>query len=72
MIETYGHPGGGWGYSSAFFYSPELDATISILANTELSFENMGGCATFFDREHPAGCIARDFLEALSEVKTNN
>ena len=72
VIETYGHPGGGWGYSSAFFYSPELDATISILANTELSFENMGGCATFFDREHPAGCIARDFLEALSEVKTNN
>ena len=66
IMETYGHPGGGWGYSSALFYSPELDATISVLANTELSFENMGSCATFFDREHPAGCIARSFLEALT------
>ena len=68
IIESYGHPGGGWGYSSALFYSPDLDVAISILANTELTWDNFRAtCTTFTNQEHPAGCIAKGFFETLAE-----
>jgi CubicO group peptidase (beta-lactamase class C family) len=33
-LTVYGHPGGGGGYTSVFYYSPELDASISLVANS--------------------------------------
>ena len=33
-ITAYGHPGGGGGYVSDLFYSPELDMSISVLVNS--------------------------------------
>jgi CubicO group peptidase (beta-lactamase class C family) len=33
-ITAYGHPGSGGGYTSDFFYSPELDLSISLLINS--------------------------------------
>jgi D-alanyl-D-alanine carboxypeptidase len=33
-ITAYGHPGGGGGYVSDLFYSPELDISISVLVNS--------------------------------------
>ncbi len=59
-ITAYGHPGGGGGYSSVMFYSPELDLSISILANSEMSFK--GACGP----EKPANCIASEIFSAYS------
>ena len=33
-ITAYGHPGSGGGYTSDFFYSPELDVAISLVVNS--------------------------------------
>jgi D-alanyl-D-alanine carboxypeptidase len=33
-VTAYGHPGAGGGYTSNFFYSPELDMSISLLVNS--------------------------------------
>ena len=51
-ITSFGHPGGGGGYSTLLRYSPELDMSIAILANSPLKFQ--GSC-----KEHdPKTCIA--------------
>ena len=59
-ITAYGHPGGGGGYASVMYYSPELDLAISILANSEMSFR--GACGP----EKPMNCIASEILAAYS------
>ncbi|MAN48331.1 MAG: hypothetical protein CME09_02995 [Gemmatimonadetes bacterium] len=59
-ITAYGHPGGGGGYASVMYYSPELDLSISILANSEMSFK--GACGP----EKPMNCIASEIFAAYS------
>jgi len=59
-ITAYGHPGGGGGYASVMYYSPELDLSISILANSEMSFR--GACGP----EKPMNCIASEIFAAYS------
>ena len=59
-ITAYGHPGGGGGYASVMYYSPELDLAISILANSEMSFR--GACGP----EKPMNCIASEIFAAYS------
>jgi len=75
VIETYGHPGGGWGYSSVLFYSPALDASISVLANskrTDTPSSRDGparsSCATtqLEGTIDPLVCIARGVFETLA------
>ena len=60
IITAYGHPGGGGGYASLMRYSPELDLSISILANSEMSFR--GSCGP----EKPMNCIAAAIFAAYS------
>jgi D-alanyl-D-alanine carboxypeptidase len=33
-LNVYGHPGGGGGFITVFYYSPKLDASIALLANS--------------------------------------
>ena len=74
VIETYGHPGGGWGYSSALFYSPALDVSVSVLANTKRTDSPTtrdgaprSSCATQIDFSiDPLACIARGIFETLA------
>ena len=63
-ITAYGHPGGGGGYASVMYYSPELDLSISILANSEMSFK--GACGP----EKPMNCIASEIFAAYSVTKS--
>lgn len=60
-ITAYGHPGGGGGYSSLLRYSPELDLSISILANSTLSFQ--GNCGDYA----PRSCIASGIFDVYSQ-----
>ena len=75
LILTYGHPGGGSGYSSLLYYVPSLDVAISIQANTEIS-HTIGTCADH-SRDglrqglSPLGCIGIAFLEILSDEFLN-
>lgn len=65
-ILTFGHPGGGGGYSSVIFYAPSLDVSVSLLANSELTFDNIGTCGK--RGEHwinPLDCIARGFFGTI-------
>ncbi len=64
-ITAYGHPGGGGGYASVMYYSPELDLAISILANSEMSFK--GACGP----EKPMNCIASEIFAAYSITESN-
>ena len=63
-LMTYGHPGGGGGYSSLLLYSPKMDISVSVLANSELGHQR-GGC----DAPYMANgltCIAYDILNFLN------
>jgi len=63
-IKTYGHPGGGGGYSSVLMYSPKLDISISVLANSELGHQR-GTC----DAPYMATgltCITYEILSLLN------
>ena len=60
-ITAYGHPGGGGGYSSLLRYSPELDISVSVLANSTLSFQ--GHCGEYA----PRTCTAIGIFEAYSQ-----
>ena len=63
VITAYGHFGGGGGYSALMHYSPELDLSISILANSDL-LKFIGTCRD----ENLGNCIALDIFEAYSKV----
>lgn len=69
VILSYGHPGGGSGFGSSFLYSPSLDVSISLIANTEIN-RHLGACEGPSERNtkrglNPMGCIALDFFEAV-------
>ena len=57
-LVTYGHPGGGGGYSSLLRYAPELDLSVSVLANSLLQF---GSSCPKLDIRH---CIASRIFSA--------
>ena len=66
VLTSYGHPGGGSGTSSALIYFPELDLSISILANSEMDYQ-IGSCARSLKTSwSPFECITRGFLEAVT------
>ena len=67
-ILTFGHPGGGGGYSSALFYAPSLDLSVSLLANSDLTFDNIGTCGERGQHWiNPLDCIARDFFRTIMD-----
>ena len=66
VLISYGHPGGGSGTSSSLIYFPELDLSISILANSEINYL-LGSCAERTEYPpDPFECITRKFLNAFS------
>ena len=63
-LSVVGHPGGGGGYTSGFFYSPSLDISISILANSDLQYARReGGCSEYGTGD----CIAWGLFKAYAE-----
>ena len=62
VVTAYGHPGGGGGYSSFMRYIPELDLSISILANSELKFR----AESCQDKFHT--CLASTIFDEYSKV----
>ena len=61
---TYGHPGGGGGYSSVLMYSPKLDIAISVLANSELGHVR-GLCSAPY-MATGLTCITYEILDMLN------
>ena len=63
-LSVVGHPGGGAGYTSGFFYSPRLDISISILANSDLRYaRRVGGCSEYGTGD----CIASGLFKSYAE-----
>ena len=63
-LSVVGHPGGGAGYTSGFFYSSSLDISISILSNSNLEYARReGGCSEYGTED----CIAWGLLKAYGE-----
>ena len=63
-LSVVGHPGGGAGYTSGFFYSPRLDISISILANSDLRYARReGGCSEYGTGD----CIAWELFKSYAE-----
>ena len=60
QITAYGHRGGGGGYSSWMHYSPDLDMSISILANSDSKLP--GACRV----ENVGNCIALSIFDSFS------
>ena len=77
VATAYGHRGGGGGYSSWMYYSPESDISIAILTN----FDEKPGPAGSGDSckfENPGSCITSlifdtysHFLQPTSKVPEN-
>jgi CubicO group peptidase (beta-lactamase class C family) len=65
IVTAYGHRGGGGGYSSWMYYSPELDLSISILTNSDEKHGPTGGGfnCTF---ENPGSCITLLIFDSFS------
>ena len=69
VLESYGHSGGGSGTSSILVYLPELDLSISVLANSDMN-NLLGNCASRTEPWlSPMHCITRGLLEAMVSVK---
>ena len=71
LLVSYGHPGGGSGFSSGLFYVPSLDISISIIANSEIQ-QLLGACADVSKGGSaqrkglsPISCIVIDILETF-------
>ena len=63
-LSVIGHPGGGAGYTSQFFYSPTLDISISILSNSDLQYARReGGCSEYGTGD----CIAWGLFKSYAE-----
>ena len=63
-LSVVGHPGGGAGYTSGFFYSSSLDISISILSNSNLEYARReGGCSEYGTED----CIAWGLLKSYAE-----
>ena len=61
IATAYGHPGGGSGYSGTMHYSPELDLSISIIANSQM--KTQGICGT----DGPGDCITMRIFKSYKE-----
>ena len=61
IATAYGHPGGGSGYSGTMHYSPELDLSISIIANSQM--KTQGICGT----DGPGDCITMKIFKSYKE-----
>ncbi len=66
-IISFGHPGGGGGYSTLLRYSPELDLSIAILANSTLKFQ--GHCKEFDPKNCIASSIFKKYAQHLNREK---
>ena len=64
---TIGHPGGGSGYVSLLQYSPELDASVSILMNF-LWRKGPGKCDVNRQRISMNRCIASGIFAAYADA----
>ena len=63
-LSVFGHPGGGAGYTSRVYYSPSLDMSISILANSDLRYAHReAGCSEY----GTADCIAWGLFKAYAK-----
>ena len=73
LLFSYGHPGGGSGFGAGLFYVPSLDISISIMANTEITYL-FGACADPSKGgrrkgpHSPISCIVLDFLETFTGI----
>jgi len=56
ITSTYGHPGGGSGYSGWLNYSPELDLSVSIITNSQSN--SLGTCNT----AKPGDCMTMEIM----------
>jgi CubicO group peptidase (beta-lactamase class C family) len=56
ITSTYGHPGGGSGYSGWLHYSPELDLSVSIITNSQSN--SLGTCNT----AKPGDCMTMGIM----------
>ena len=63
ITKTYGHPGGGSGYSGWMHYSPNLDLAISIMTNSQMNF--LGSCKV----ENPGNCISMNIFQAYNDFQ---
>jgi len=63
ITTTYGHPGGGSGYSGWMHYSPDLDLAISIMTNSQMNF--IGSCKV----ENPGDCISMNIFQAYKDLQ---
>ena len=59
-LEVVGHQGGGAGFTSQFLYSPDLDLSISVLANQ--GHRGQGACIDY----SPVDCIAWEIFQAYA------
>ena len=67
LIKIYTHPGGGGGRTSWLYYSPELDVSISLLANSQM-LHNPGSCGHRGYKFITIGeCIAGNIFNTLKE-----
>ena len=67
LIKIYTHPGGGGGRTSWLYYSPELDVSISLLANSQM-LHNPGSCGHRGNKFITIGeCIAGNIFNILKE-----
>ncbi len=67
LLKIYTHPGGGGGRTSWLYYSPELNVSISLLANSQM-LHNPGSCGHRGNLFMTAGeCIAGSMFNSLKK-----
>ena len=71
QLKTYTHPGGGGGRTSWLYYSPSLDVSVSLLANSQL-LHDPASCGYRATNYMPIGeCIAGGIFSTLSGLPVN-
>jgi CubicO group peptidase (beta-lactamase class C family) len=71
QLKTYTHPGGGGGRTSWLYYSPSLDVSVSLLANSQL-LHDPASCGYRGANYMTIGeCIAGGIFSTLSGLSVN-